>query len=128
MNKKITCTLGKLRVLKEIAKRKDCKELISLYIPSGKQIDDVINMLRDEYGCSSNIKSIVTRINVRSSIKEVYRCLKLFEKLPENGLIIFCGAIRDRERAEAFYLIPSKSVHIYLFRLDNRFHLEHLKS
>lgn len=121
-------TLEKLEMLNQIAKREGYKELISLYIPPGKQVSDVINLLRNEYGCSSNIKSIVTRINVRSSIKEVYRCLKLFEKLPENGLIIFCGAIRDRERAEAFYLIPSKSVHIYLFRLDNRFHLEHLKS
>ncbi|MFZ1039666.1 MAG: peptide chain release factor 1, partial [Candidatus Bathyarchaeia archaeon] len=35
-------------------------ELVSLYVPPGKQISDVINMLRDEYGTASNIKSTTT--------------------------------------------------------------------
>ena len=35
-------------------------ELISLYVPPGKQISDVVQYLREEFSTSSNIKSVVT--------------------------------------------------------------------
>ncbi len=43
-------------------------ELITMYVPPGKQISDAINMLRDEYGTASNIKSTTTRKNVQEAI------------------------------------------------------------
>jgi len=106
-------------------------ELISLYVPPGKQISDVINMLRDEYGTASNIKSTTTRKNVQEAIVKVQQRLKLFKEPPENGLVIFCGAIPQNgagsERMETYMIVPPEPIRIYLYRCDARFHTEHLQ-
>jgi len=106
-------------------------ELISLYVPPGKQISDVINMLRDEYGTASNIKSTTTRKNVQEAIVKVQQRLKLFKEPPENGLVIFCGAIPQNgagsERMETYVIVPPEPIRIYLYRCDARFHTEHLQ-
>jgi len=106
-------------------------ELISLYVPPGKQISDAINMLRDEYGTASNIKSTTTRKNVQDAIVKVQQRLKLFKEAPENGLVIFCGAIPQNgagsERIETYVIMPPEPINIYLYRCDSRFHTEHLQ-
>ena len=106
-------------------------ELVSLYVPPGKQISEVTNMLRDEYGTASNIKSTTTRKNVQDAIVKVQQRLKLFKEAPENGLVIFCGAIPQNgagsERIETYVIIPPEPIHIYLYRCDARFHTEHMQ-
>jgi peptide chain release factor subunit 1 len=106
-------------------------ELVSVYVPPGKQISDVINMLRDEYGTASNIKSTTTRKNVMDAIVKVQQRLKLFKEPPENGLVIFCGAIPQNgpgsERIETYVIVPLEPIHIYLYRCDARFHTEYLQ-
>jgi peptide chain release factor subunit 1 len=106
-------------------------ELVSLYVPPGKQISEVMNMLRDEYGTASNIKSTTTRKNVQDAIVKVQQRLKLFKETPENGLVIFCGAIPQNgagsERIETYVITPPEPINIYLYRCDSRFHTEHLQ-
>jgi peptide chain release factor subunit 1 len=106
-------------------------ELVSLYVPPGKQISDVLNTLRDEYGTASNIKSTTTRKNVMDAIVKVQQRLKLFREPPENGLVIFCGAIPQNgagsERIETYVITPPEPIHIYLYRCDARFHTEYLQ-
>ena len=106
-------------------------ELISLYIPPGKQISEVMNMLREEYGTASNIKSTTTRKNVQDAIVKVQQRLKLFKGTPENGLVIFCGAVPQNgagsEKIETYVIIPPEPINIYLYRCDSRFHTEHLQ-
>jgi peptide chain release factor subunit 1 len=106
-------------------------ELVSLYVPPGKQISDVMNMLKDEYGTASNIKSTTTRKNVMDAIVRVQQRLKLFKEAPENGLVIFCGAIPQNgagsERIETYVIAPPEPIRIYLYRCDARFHTEHLQ-
>ncbi|MCK5628151.1 peptide chain release factor 1, partial [Candidatus Bathyarchaeota archaeon] len=106
-------------------------ELISLYVPPGKQISDALNTLRDEYGTASNIKSTTTRKNVQDAIVKVQQRLKLFKEPPENGLVIFCGAIPQNgpgsERMETYVIVPPEPIGIYLYRCDSRFHTEHLQ-
>jgi peptide chain release factor subunit 1 len=106
-------------------------ELVSVYVPPGKQISEVTNMLRDEYGTASNIKSTTTRKNVQDAIVKVQQRLKLFKEAPENGLVIFCGAIPQNgagsERIETYVIIPPEPIHIYLYRCDARFHTEHMQ-
>jgi len=106
-------------------------ELVSLYVPPGKQISDVINTLREEYGTASNIKSTTTRKNVMDAIVKVQQRLKLFKEPPENGLVIFCGAIPQNgagsERIETYVIVPPESIHVYLYRCDARFHTEYLQ-
>ncbi len=108
-------------------------ELISMYVPPGKQISDAINMLRDEYGTASNIKSTTTRKNVQEAIVKVQQRLKLFKDPGEKGIVIFCGAIPQEgggpgsERMETYVIIPPEPIRIYLYRCDSRFHTEHLQ-
>jgi len=106
-------------------------ELVSVYVPPGKQISDVLNTLRDEYGTATNIKSTTTRKNVMDAIVKVQQRLKLFKEPPENGLVIFCGAIPQNgpgsERIETYVIVPPEPIHIYLYRCDARFHTEHLQ-
>jgi peptide chain release factor subunit 1 len=108
-------------------------ELITLYVPPGKQISDAINLLRDEYGTASNIKSNVTRKNVLDAIVKVQQRLKLFKDPGEKGIVIFCGAIPQEgggpgtERMEIYVIVPPEPIKIFLYRCDSRFHTEHLQ-
>jgi peptide chain release factor subunit 1 len=106
-------------------------ELVSLYVPPGRQISEVVAMLKQEYGTASNIKSNTTRKNVQDAIVRVMQRLKLFRKVPENGLVIFCGAIPQNgigsERIETYVINPPEPVQVYLYRCDARFHTEYLE-
>jgi peptide chain release factor subunit 1 len=105
-------------------------ELISLYVPPGRRIHEVMANLREEYGTASNIKSRVTRKNVQDAIDRVSQRLKLFKEPPKNGLVIFCGAIPHggpgTEKMETYVLEPPEPINVYFYRCDARFHLEPL--
>jgi peptide chain release factor subunit 1 len=131
--KKTSLELFRLRKTLGTLARKEGRgtELVSLYVPPGKQISDVMSTLRDEYGTASNIKSTTTRKNVMDAIVRVQQRLKLFKEAPENGLVIFCGAIPQNgagsERIETYVILPPEPIRIYLYRCDARFHTEHLQ-
>jgi len=105
-------------------------ELISLYVPPGRQIHEVMANLREEYGTASNIKSRTTRKNVQEAIEKVSQRLKLFKAPPKNGLVIFCGAIPHggpgSEKMETYVLEPPEPINVYFYRCDAKFHLEPL--
>ncbi|MEJ2240690.1 MAG: peptide chain release factor aRF-1 [Candidatus Bathyarchaeota archaeon] len=106
-------------------------ELVSLYVPPGRQISEVVAMLNNEYGTASNIKSNTTRKNVQDAITRVTQRMKMFKKVPENGLVLFCGAIPQNgpgsEKIELYIITPPEPIQIYLYRCDARFHTEHLQ-
>lgn len=106
-------------------------ELVSLYVPPGKQVSEVLNTLRQEYGTAANIKSDTTRSNVQDAITKTRQRLKLFKKVPENGLVIFSGSIPQNgpgsERNETYVLVPPEPISINLYRCDSRFHIEYLQ-
>ena len=133
--KKTSLELFRLRKTLDILASKEGRatELITLYVPPGKQISDAVNMLRDEYGTASNIKSTTTRKNVQEAIVKVQQRLKLFKDSGENGIVIFCGAIPQEgggpgsERMETYVIVPPEPIKIYLYRCDSRFHTEYLQ-
>jgi peptide chain release factor subunit 1 len=106
-------------------------ELVTLYVPPGRQIGEVMGMLRQEYGTASNIKSDTTRKNVQDAITKVQQRLKLFKEVPKNGLVIFAGAIPQNgigsERMEVYVLTPPEPIYVYLYRCDPKFHTEYLQ-
>jgi peptide chain release factor subunit 1 len=108
-------------------------ELITIYVPPGKQISDALNLLREEYGTASNIKSNVTRKNVLDAIIKVQQRLKLFKDPGEKGLVVFAGALPQEgggpgtERMETYVIVPPEPIKIFLYRCDSRFHTEHLQ-
>jgi peptide chain release factor subunit 1 len=133
--KKSSLELFKLRkTLQTLANKEGSHtELITIYVPPGKQISDAINLLREEYGTASNIKSNVTRKNVLDAIIKVQQKLKLFKDPGEKGLVIFAGALPQEgggpgtERMETFVVIPPEPIKIFLYRCDSRFHTEYLQ-
>jgi peptide chain release factor subunit 1 len=133
--KKSSLELFRLRKTLSVLANKEGShtELITLYLPPGKQISDAVNMLRDEYGTASNIKSNVTRKNVLDAIIKVQQKLKLFKDPGEKGIVIFAGALPQEgggpgtERMETYVITPPEPIKIFLYRCDSRFHTEHLQ-
>ncbi len=103
--------------------------MISLIIPPGDQISRVSKMLADEYGTASNIKSRVNRLSVLGAITSVQHRLKLYTKVPPNGLVVYCGTIVTDEGKEKKVNIdfePFKPINTSLYLCDNKFHTEAL--
>jgi len=110
-------------------------ELISLYIPQGKQLHEVITNLREEQGTADNIKSDLTRTHVVDSLSKVTQRLKLYKKTPDRGLVLFCGALPPEgggplgsEVVKIYEIDPPKDLKTFLYRCDDHFHVDILKN
>jgi peptide chain release factor subunit 1 len=119
---------------RKIEELKECRgrhtELISLYIPSSKQIYDVVAYLRNEYSQSQNIKSKTTMKNVLSAIESIMSRLKNFKEPPENGIVFFVGhksVGADKTEMVAYIIEPPQPITIFLYRCDSMFYLEPLE-
>jgi peptide chain release factor subunit 1 len=117
------------RLVSELSKKSGRgTELVSLYIPPGKPIHEVLNSLKDEWGTASNIKSDTTRTHVQDALVKTMQRLKLYKQVPENGLVIFCGALPTNglgsETIFMYEVVPIKPVQNYLYRCDDHFHVE----
>lgn len=105
-------------------------ELISLYIPHDKQISDITAQLREEYGQASNIKSRLTRTNVLSAIESLLSRLKYIQKVPENGIVIFTGAVdigANKTDMQTVILEPPEPITFYKYHCDSDFYLQPLE-
>jgi peptide chain release factor subunit 1 len=103
--------------------------MISLIIPPKDQISRVSKMLADEYGTASNIKSRVNRLSVLGAITSSQQRLKLYNKVPTNGLVLYCGTVITEEGKEKKVSIdfePFKPINTSLYLCDNKFHTEAL--
>eukprot|EP00300_Choanocystis_sp_HF-7_P010997 c17253_g1_i3.p1 GENE.c17253_g1_i3~~c17253_g1_i3.p1 ORF type:complete len:443 (+),score=117.27 c17253_g1_i3:129-1331(+) len=103
--------------------------MISLIIPPKDQISRISKMLTDEMGTATNIKSRVNRLSVISAITSTVQRLKLYPKVPNNGLVIYVGTILtddNKEKKVAIDFEPFKPINTSLYLCDNRFHTEAL--
>ncbi|KAG2174182.1 hypothetical protein INT43_004203 [Umbelopsis isabellina] len=118
------------RLIKSLeAARGNGTSMISLIIPPKDQISRVAKMLADEYGTASNIKSRVNRLSVLGAITSTQQRLKLYNKVPPNGLVVYCGTIVTDEGKEKRVNIdfePHKPINTSLYLCDNKFHTEAL--
>lgn len=111
------------------AARGNGTSMISLIIPPKDQISRVSKMLGDEFGTASNIKSRVNRLSVLSAITSTQQRLKLYTKVPPNGLVLYCGTVISDEGKEKKVNIdfePFKPINTSLYLCDNKFHTEPL--
>jgi len=105
-------------------------ELITLYIPPDKQIYDVTNQLKDEFGQCANIKSKQTRTNVQSAISSILSRLKYYKRPPVNGMAVFCGTVQlygDRTDLQCTIIEPPEPLNLYMYRCSSKFELEPLQ-
>merc|ERR1719174_2774686 len=86
-------------------------------------------MLTEEYGTASCIKSRVNRLSVLSAITSTQQRLKLYNRTPQNGLILFCGEVLTEDGKEKKLTVdfePFKPINTSMYMCDNRFHTEAL--
>ncbi len=123
------------KTLEELSKKSGRgTELITVYIPKGKQLHEIISSLQQEQGTADNIKSDLTRSHVVDSLGKVVQRLKLYKKTPEKGLVMFCGALPPEgggplgsEVVTVWEIDPPKDLNQYLYRCDDHFHVDILK-
>lgn len=111
------------------AARGNGTSMISLVIPPRDQISRISTMLANEYGTASNIKSRVNRLSVLGAITSAQQKLKLYTRVPNNGLVLYCGTILTDDGKEKRVNIdfePFKPINTSLYLCDNKFHTEAL--
>jgi peptide chain release factor subunit 1 len=105
-------------------------ELVSVYIPAGHNLTEVMNQLFQEKGTASNIKSKATRKNVLTALEKIIQHLKLFRKTPENGLVVFCGnvsAVEGKEDIKLWSYEPPVKMQQKVYWCDQEFVLKPLR-
>eukprot|EP00243_Klebsormidium_subtile_P010770 TRINITY_DN585_c0_g1_i2.p1 TRINITY_DN585_c0_g1~~TRINITY_DN585_c0_g1_i2.p1 ORF type:complete len:443 (+),score=152.31 TRINITY_DN585_c0_g1_i2:155-1483(+) len=104
--------------------------MISIIMPQGGQISRVAKMLTEEAGTASNIKSRVNRLSVLAAITSAQQKLKLFTRVPPNGLVIYTGTVMTddgKEKKMSMAIEPFKPINISLYLCDSKFHTEPLR-
>lgn len=105
-------------------------ELISIYIPSGYDINQKLTQIQQEQGTATNIKSKSTRDSVITSLEKMAQHLKGYKQTPPNGLIVFSGNTAEREGQQDYKvwgIEPPIPINLNLYRCDKEFILEPLK-
>lgn len=105
-------------------------ELITVLIPAGFNIFNVVKQIEDEKGTASNIKSNSTRKNVTDALEKISRQLKSLGQTPPNGLALYAGNVSQVEGKDDFRtwtLEPPKPLKIRMYRCDQTFVLDPLK-
>ena len=103
--------------------------MISLVMPPKSQIALTNKMLTDEYGTASNIKSRVNRQSVLSAITSAQQRLKLYNRCPANGLVIYCGEVMTDDgkiKKVSIDFEPFRPINTSLYMCDNKFHTQAL--
>ncbi len=105
-------------------------ELVSVLIPAGSNLADIVSMLRAEMSTSENIKSKAVRNNVTSAIEKIIRHLNTFYKsTPPNGLAMYCGNVSEKEGGidiQIFPIEPPEPLRTKLYWCSQSFELEPL--
>jgi peptide chain release factor subunit 1 len=103
--------------------------MVSLIIRGGDKLSDASSLLTNEFGTAVNIKSRVNRQSVLSAITAAQQRLKLYNRIPPNGLVVFCGTASTADGKERMISIdfePFKPVNTSLYWCGDRFRTEAL--
>lgn len=103
--------------------------VISIYVTPKEQLARVTAMLNNEMGTASNIKSHTNKLSVQAAITSALGRLKLINRVPTNGLLLYCGTVLtedNKEKKMTLDIEPFKPVSRSLYLCDNKFHTEEL--
>ncbi len=127
--------LGEFEALNLIRKLEGVRgrhtELVTVYVPAGFNLDLIKSHLLEEKGTATNIKDRNNRKNVIDALEKIVNELKLIKTTPENGMVVFCGNISDKEGEpdiEIWEVEPPTKSNIRLYRCDQTFITEPLKA
>ncbi|MBI4168002.1 MAG: peptide chain release factor aRF-1 [Candidatus Aenigmarchaeota archaeon] len=117
-----------IRLLKKIRGRHT--ELVTVYVPAGYNLIEIINQLKSEGSTTQNIKSKSTRNNVLAALDKIIQHLRLYRETPENGLALFAGNVSETEGAQKLDLWaiePPEKLQNKLYWCDQQFVVEPLE-
>ncbi|MBI2546883.1 MAG: peptide chain release factor aRF-1 [Candidatus Aenigmarchaeota archaeon] len=105
-------------------------ELVSVYVPAGYNLVDIINQIYTEKSTASNIKSKTTRKNVLDALEKIIQHLRIFKQTPTNGLVVFCGNVSEVEGHEdlkVWSFEPPDKLNTKIYWCDQVFVLDPLR-
>ncbi len=105
-------------------------ELVSVYIPQGYSLNNILDHLYEEQHTATNIKSATTRKNVIDALERMIQYLRKIPKTPPNGLAIFSGNILAHEGksdVRVWAIEPPMPIKSRIYRCDKRFVLQPLE-
>jgi peptide chain release factor subunit 1 len=119
------------KLLEELEKiRGRHTELVSVYIPAEYNLQEIVNMLRQEYTLTENVKNKTVRNNVLAAIDKILQELRFYNKTPKNGLVLFSGNVSETEGQidiKVWTIEPPEPLRIKKYWCDQRFELEPLQ-
>ena len=105
-------------------------ELISIYVPGNYDINKITELVSQEQALTRNVKSKTVRKNVLSALEKIAQELKLYNRISENGLVIFCGNVGTEEGKpdiKLWTIEPPEKINLKHYHCDQTFELGPLK-
>jgi len=68
-------------------------ELVTVWVPPGKNLDTVRSRIHQENAETENIQSKRTREHVNGALRRVQNVLHKYDEVPENGLVVCAGYV-----------------------------------
>jgi peptide chain release factor subunit 1 len=105
------------------------QERITLLIPPGKPISEVIGFLNEEYARSEKIQDSKRRKQEQKNLSSILSGMKNYAGIPENGLALFCRADPAEVETDRSCTViePPEPLTLYLYRCSTQFDLEPLQ-
>jgi len=105
-------------------------EMVSVFVPAGFNLQEIVNMLKQEYTLTENVKNKTVRNNVLGAIDKILSELRLFKKTPKNGIVFYAGNVSEREGESDIRLWsiePPEKLNVKKYWCDKKFEVEPLK-
>lgn len=71
--------------------------VVTVILPPKKQVAEITKLLNDEMGKASCIKDRTNRNSVLEAQNSARERLKLYNRVPPNGLVLFCGLVMEND-------------------------------
>jgi peptide chain release factor subunit 1 len=104
-------------------------ELVSIYVPSGTNLNVVRNQVAQEQALAANIKSKATRKNVQTALERAETELRYYKATPPNGLVVFAGNTSNNPAVDDFQswsFEPPEELTVRVYRTEPSFILDPL--
>lgn len=119
------------RLFKRLETAKVSGSVITVIIAPRKNVSDMTKLLAEEQGKAVNIKDRTNRNSVIEAQTAARERLKLYQRAPDNGLILFCGRIMDENSTAEKKLVcdfePFKPINLSIYSCESKFYLDDLK-
>lgn len=99
--------------------------MLTILIPSSKSINNVKQILDENYSSSNNIKDKNNLSNVQDIISSVSIIIKNLQKVPKNGLMILSGITNDNKKI-LINLEPSVKITNFIYDYGRQFNVEEI--